>query len=110
MRLNEFIIVTTEAENEASSSPCVATGSIKVTEALTTFTTNAMVVGTLRDGKASNTGDTSYGNYSIVLKAPPIVGSSLTFDGEVSAEPEPDNADTNFPLISADVLMFVRVK
>ena len=107
MRLNEFVIVTAEAENDGT--PTVVTGSIKVTEALTTFSTDAMVVGTLRDGKASESSDVSHGNYNVSLKAPPIVGSSLTFDGEVSAEPEPDNLGGE-SLVSADVLMFVNVK
>lgn len=107
MRLNEFIIVTAEAENDGT--PTAVTGSIKVAEALTTFTTDAMVVGTLRDAKASESSDVSHGNYNVSLKAPPIVEGSLTFDGEVSAIPEPDNLGGE-SLVSADVLMFVKVK
>jgi len=112
MRVNEFILVTDSADNDNGNNPETTTATISATPAaIAKFVGTGFSVGTLRDGKADiEEADTSYGNYNIWNSQSPMYNSELTFTGSVSALPEPDNADTNFPLINADVIMLVKVK
>ena len=112
MRLSEFELVTSEADNDGGGgSPNPVTSSIRSTPvSVPTFTGDGASVGTLREGKDDPNGsDTSYGNYNVFRKQKTMFNSEMTFDVQLSAKTEPDNLDST-SYVNADVIKLVKVK
>ena len=123
MRLNEWILVTTTADNDNGANPETHGGNISATPVSPNNATlgDGFSVATLRQGvndeeaAGSHQGDLSYGNFNVFRTQKTMTGGMLTFAGQLSSETDPDNslsgagADKPDQFVSADVIMLVRV-
>tara|TARA_B100000683_G_C12259338_1_gene460893 strand:- start:129 stop:497 length:369 start_codon:yes stop_codon:yes gene_type:complete len=121
MRLHEFVLVTTVADNDNSTNDethgsTLPGGGGEVAQAPGSETKgDGFSVATLRDGvndaddSGANQNDLSYGNYNVYRVQKTMSGDNMTFKGKISASTEPDNSLTEGQFVKSDVIMLVKV-
>lgn len=114
MRLNNFIITTSQFKNFTDALPApTVSNNIDKTESIGDVETSSDAVGfaTLRNGEEnSDSSRTSQGGYNIYKIAEvSSVSQALTFDGKLSARPEDNNSSTE-NLVVADIIMMVGTR
>ena len=114
MRLNNFIITTSQFKNHSIDYPTPSiSNDIDKTESIGSVETSSDAVGfaTLRSGEGnSDESRTSQGGYNIYkITEVSSVSQALTFDGKLSARPEDSNSSME-NLVVADILMMVGTR